>query len=111
MLALRGVLDRLLDELRSQVIAASILAERHASTPMVGRTLTQHAVPTTFGAVAAGWLDGILDAADLVVDARALLPVQLGGAVGTLAAATELAVAARARRRAVRRRRARHDHR
>ncbi|MDX6235152.1 MAG: 3-carboxy-cis,cis-muconate cycloisomerase, partial [Nocardioidaceae bacterium] len=32
MLALRGVLDRLLDELRSQVIAASILAERHVST-------------------------------------------------------------------------------
>ncbi len=91
MLALRGVLDRLLDELRSQVIAASILAERHVTTPMVGRTLTQHAVPTTFGAVAAGWLDGILDAADLVVDARALLPVQLGGAVGTLSAATELA--------------------
>lgn len=91
MLALRAVLDRLLDELRSQVIALSILAERHASTPMVGRTLTQHAVPTTFGAVAAGWLDGILDAADLVVDARALLPVQLGGAVGTLAASSELA--------------------
>ena len=90
-LALRAVLDRLLDELRSHVIALSILAERHASTPMVGRTLTQHAVPTTFGAVAAGWLDGILDAADLVVDARALLPVQLGGAVGTLAASTELA--------------------
>jgi 3-carboxy-cis,cis-muconate cycloisomerase len=91
MLALRAVLDRLLDELRSQVIALSILAERHATTPMVGRTLTQHAVPTTFGAVAAGWLDGILDAADLVVDARALLPVQLGGAVGTLAASSELA--------------------
>ena len=91
MLALRDVLDRLLDELRSQVIALSIVAERHASTPMVGRTLTQHAVPTTFGAVAAGWLDGILDAADLIVDARALLPVQLGGAVGTLAASTELA--------------------
>ncbi|WP_332663933.1 lyase family protein [Aeromicrobium sp.] len=91
MLALRSVLDRVLDELRSQVIALSILAERHASTPVVGRTLTQHAVPTTFGAVAAGWLDGIIDAADLIVDARALLPVQLGGAVGTLAASTELA--------------------
>jgi len=91
MLTLRDVLDRLLDEIRSQTIALSIVAERHVTTPMVGRTLTQHAVPTTFGAVAAGWLDGILDAADLVVDARALLPAQLGGAVGTLAAATELA--------------------
>lgn len=91
MLATRDVLDRLLDELRSQVIALSILAERHAETPVVGRTLTQHAVPTTFGAVVATWLDGIVDAAELVVDARSLLPVQLGGAVGTLAATTELA--------------------
>jgi 3-carboxy-cis,cis-muconate cycloisomerase len=91
MLSLREVLDRLLDELRSQVIALSILAERHAATPMAGRTLTQHAVPTTFGAVAASWLDGVVNAADLVVDARSLLPVQLGGAVGTLAASAELA--------------------
>jgi 3-carboxy-cis,cis-muconate cycloisomerase len=90
-LALRDVLDRLLDELRSQIIAVSILAERHVTTTMVGRTLTQHAVPTTFGAVAASWLDGMLDAAELVVDARSLLPAQLGGAVGTLAATTELA--------------------
>lgn len=85
------VLDRLLDELRSQVIALSILAERHAGTPMVGRTLTQHAVPTTFGAVVASWLDGLVDAAEPVVDARSLLPAQLGGAVGTLAATVELA--------------------
>lgn len=90
-LTLRDVLDRLLDELRSQVIALSILAEHHAATPMVGRTLTQHAVPTTFGAVAASWLDGIVDAAELIVDARTLLPAQLGGAVGTLAATTDLA--------------------
>lgn len=91
MLGLRGVLDRVLVELRAQVSALSLLAEEHAGTPMVGRTLTQHAVPTTFGAVAATWLDGIIDAADLVLDARALLPVQLGGAVGNLSAAAELA--------------------
>ncbi|MEV8373368.1 lyase family protein [Kribbella sp. NPDC056861] len=91
-LMLRDVFDRLLDELRSQVIAASALAESHAETPMVGRTLTQHAVPTTFGAVAASWLDGLVDAAELVVAVRKDLPVQLGGAVGTLAATTELAV-------------------
>jgi 3-carboxy-cis,cis-muconate cycloisomerase len=91
-LTLRDVLSRVLDELRSQVIALTILAERHAWTPMVGRTLTQHAVPTTFGTVVSTWLDGIVDAAELVVDARTLLPAQLGGAVGTLAATTELAV-------------------
>ena len=58
--------DILIDELRAQVTALSRLVAQHADTPMVGRTLTQHAVPTTFGAVAAGWLDGLVDAADLV---------------------------------------------
>ncbi|MCL3819427.1 lyase family protein [Aeromicrobium wangtongii] len=91
MLGLRDVLDQLINQLRAQVTALSDLAARHVDTPMVGRTLTQHAVPTTFGAVAAGWLDGLIDAAELVLDARVLLPVQLGGAVGNLAAATELA--------------------
>ena len=91
MLALRDALDRLIDELRAQVTVLARLAAQHADTPMVGRTLTQHAVPTTFGAVAAGWLDGLVDAADLVLDARSLLPVQLGGAVGTFSAVTELA--------------------
>lgn len=91
MLALRDALERLIGELRAQVTALARLAAQHADTPMVGRTLTQHAVPTTFGAVAAGWLDGLVDAADLVLDARSLLPVQLGGAVGTFSAATELA--------------------
>jgi 3-carboxy-cis,cis-muconate cycloisomerase len=91
MLGLRGVLDRVLAELRAQVTALSLLAERHARTPMVGRTLTQHAVPTTFGAVAAAWLDGIIDTTDLVLDARVLLPVQVGGAAGNLSAAAELA--------------------
>ncbi len=56
---------------------------------MAGRTLTQHAVPTTFGLKAAQWLQGVLDARE---DLRALrFPVQVGGAAGTLAAATELA--------------------
>lgn len=91
MLSLRDALERLIGELRAQVTALARLAAQHAHTPMVGRTLTQHAVSTTFGAVTAGWLDGLVDAADLVLDARSLLPVQLGGAVGTLSAVTELA--------------------
>jgi 3-carboxy-cis,cis-muconate cycloisomerase len=87
----RDVLDRLADELRSQILAVSILAEHHAESPMVGRTLTQHATPTTFGAVAAAWLDGIVDAAEVAAAARRSLPAQLGGAVGTLASTVELA--------------------
>lgn len=65
------------------------LADRHRGTLMVARTLTQPAVPTTFGAKAATWLEGVLDA-DEALAARSW-PVQLGGAGGTLAALVELA--------------------
>ncbi len=58
---------------------------------MAGRTLTQHAVPITFGLKAAGWLDGILDAAVDLTTAGTALPVQAGGAAGTAAALAELA--------------------
>jgi 3-carboxy-cis,cis-muconate cycloisomerase len=56
---------------------------------MVARTLTQHAVPTTFGLRAAGWLTGVLDAYDDL--AGLVFPVQVGGAAGTMAATVELA--------------------
>lgn len=68
------------------------LVDRHRDTPMAGRTLTQHAVPITFGLKAAGWLTGVLDARDRV--RRVLdggLPVSLGGAAGTLGAYAEYA--------------------
>ncbi|MEU9040563.1 MULTISPECIES: 3-carboxy-cis,cis-muconate cycloisomerase [unclassified Kitasatospora] len=60
------------------------LAAEHRLTPMAGRTLTQHAVPTTFGLKAAGWRSLVLDSADRLAAVR--LPAQLGGAAGTLAA-------------------------
>ena len=53
---------------------------------MAGRTLTQHAVPVTFGLKAATWLHLVLDAVERVRRTRASLPVSLGGAAGTLAA-------------------------
>ncbi len=53
---------------------------------MPGRTLTQHAVPTTFGLKAAGWRSLALDARDRLAAVRDRLPAQLGGAAGTLAA-------------------------
>ncbi|UUN25376.1 3-carboxy-cis,cis-muconate cycloisomerase [Streptomyces sp. FIT100] len=62
------------------------LAAAHRTTPMPGRTLTQHAVPTTFGLKAAGWRALVLDAHDRLARVRATLPAQLGGAAGTLAA-------------------------
>jgi 3-carboxy-cis,cis-muconate cycloisomerase len=94
MLCLRDVIDRVEDELRSQVEALSRLADAHRSTIMTGRTLTQHAVPITFGLKASGWLTGVIDAAEAVGQARTGLAAQAGGAAGTLAAVTQLASSA-----------------
>ncbi|MCA1846658.1 MAG: hypothetical protein LC792_26375 [Actinobacteria bacterium] len=63
------------------------MAIDHRQTVIAGRTLLQQALPTTFGAKAAGWLSGLDDAADLLASVRKRrLSVQLGGGAGTLAA-------------------------
>jgi 3-carboxy-cis,cis-muconate cycloisomerase len=63
------------------------LADSHRETPMPARTLLQHALPTSFGLKAAGWLDALGDArARLAALGRDGLALQLGGAAGTLAA-------------------------
>ena len=91
MLCLRDAVDLVHDELRGQVEALSRLADAHRSTVMAGRTLTQHAVPITFGLKVSGWLTGVLDAADALGRTRSGLAAQVGGAAGTLAAVTQLA--------------------
>ncbi|MFD5250308.1 adenylosuccinate lyase family protein [Amycolatopsis sp. NPDC058340] len=67
------------------------LAEEHRDLVMPGRTLALQAVPVTFGLKAAGWLHSILAAEDGLRRVRAMLPVQLGGAAGTLAGYVEYA--------------------
>jgi 3-carboxy-cis,cis-muconate cycloisomerase len=70
-------------------VAASLvdLTRGHRDTLQIGRTLLQHAAPTTFGLVCAGWLTGVDDAlVQLDRVRRERLAVQFGGAVGTLAA-------------------------
>ncbi|WP_407697125.1 3-carboxy-cis,cis-muconate cycloisomerase [Streptoalloteichus hindustanus] len=62
------------------------LAAAHRDTVLPGRTLTQHAVPTTFGLKAVGWRSLVLDARRRLAATRDALPAQLGGAGGTLAA-------------------------
>lgn len=74
----------LFGELRAVVQALSTLAREHRHSVMAGRTLLQQGEPTTFGLKAAGWLVGLVDAADGLSTASAI-PVQLGGPVGTLA--------------------------
>jgi 3-carboxy-cis,cis-muconate cycloisomerase len=87
----REVLSRILDDTTAQVRVMIDLAETHRSTPTLARTLTQAALPSTMGAKVARWLTGVLDAAEPLAGLSASLPVQAGGAAGTLAAATELA--------------------
>ena len=87
-LCLNEAAERVREELTVQIRGLVALADEHRQSIMAGRTLTQHAVPTTFGLKAAGWLEGILDAA---ADLNTLeFPIQIGGAAGTLAAPTEL---------------------
>jgi 3-carboxy-cis,cis-muconate cycloisomerase len=92
MLATRAVVDELMSQLAEQISALALLAATHRGTPMVARTLTQHAVPTTFGVKAATWCNVVVDAYQQLSALR--MPVQIGGAGGTLAATTELAALA-----------------
>ncbi|MFD6433262.1 3-carboxy-cis,cis-muconate cycloisomerase [Streptomyces venezuelae] len=85
MLLSARALDLILADLARTERALAHLAAAHRDTVMPGRTLTQHAVPTTFGLKAAGWRSLVLDARDRLIDVRASLPAQLGGAAGTLA--------------------------
>jgi 3-carboxy-cis,cis-muconate cycloisomerase len=86
MLVARRGLDLLLGELDGLSEACAALALEHRSTPMAARTLLQHAVPTTFGYKAAGWLIAVREARARVAEVRTeRLAVQLGGAAGTLA--------------------------
>ncbi|MFF1676403.1 3-carboxy-cis,cis-muconate cycloisomerase [Streptomyces sp. NPDC058256] len=88
MLVAARTLDLVLGDLDRTERALALLAAEHRETVMPGRTLTQHAVPTTFGLKAAGWRSLVLDARDRVAAVRGSLPAQLGGAAGTLAAFT-----------------------
>lgn len=86
MLVAHRTLGPVLADLDRVQRALARLAAAHRDTVLPGRTLTQHAVPTTFGLKAAGWRSLVLDARDRAVAVRASLPAQLGGAAGTLAA-------------------------
>jgi 3-carboxy-cis,cis-muconate cycloisomerase len=86
MLVARRALTAIQGDVDAAGDAAARLAAEHRRTVMAGRTLLQQALPTTFGAKAAGWLSGLDDAADLLATVRRhRLAVQLGGGAGTLA--------------------------
>jgi len=75
----------LLDQRLEQLLARlRKLAARHARTPMLARTRSQGAVPTTFGLKAALWADPLQRHRTRLAEIRPrLLRAQLGGAAGT----------------------------
>lgn len=87
--ALMLMASRSLRVIRAELTTAAsglmTLAQTHRDTLCVARSLTQHALPTTFGLRSANWLSGVLLAAKRLDVAAAALPLQWGGAVGTLA--------------------------
>ena len=86
-LQLRSALDLLESELGRLTNQLATLARKHRTTPITGRTWLQHALPTTFGFVVAGWLDALLRCESQLSTLRETsLALQFGGAVGTLAA-------------------------
>jgi 3-carboxy-cis,cis-muconate cycloisomerase len=87
MLVARRALPVILADLARAAEACAELADRHRETLLVGRTLLQQALPLTFGLKAATWMAGIDEVrAELARVRDRALAVQLGGAVGTLAA-------------------------
>lgn len=89
MLVAARTLEIIKADLEATASALGDLAREHRDTTMPGRTLTAHAVPTTFGLKAAGWRQLTLDALERLN--RLVLPVSLGGAAGTQAAYAEYA--------------------
>lgn len=79
-------LAQLADDLAAQ-------AERHAATPLAGRTWLQHATPVTLGMKLAGLLGAVTRQRQRLAELKPrLLVLQFGGAAGTLAALGEQAL-------------------
>ncbi|RKR20198.1 lyase family protein [Arthrobacter oryzae] len=88
MLLAAGAVREVLAEVKAATSALAALADAHADTLCVGRSLTQHSLPYSFGLRAAQWFAGLAAAARRLETLE--LPVQTGGAAGTLAAGTVL---------------------
>jgi 3-carboxy-cis,cis-muconate cycloisomerase len=93
MLVAKRALAPLLANAHGASDAAASLATRYRDTPVMGVTLLQDAVPTSFGLRAAGWMTAIDEAGGAVREVP--LPVQMGGPVGQREPSVAAAVAAK----------------
>ena len=86
-LQLRAALTALESDLARLAAGLAALAKKHASTPLAGRTWLQQGPPVTLGLKAAGFLSAVERHRVRLGELRSrALTLQLGGAVGTLAA-------------------------
>ncbi|WP_248742789.1 MULTISPECIES: 3-carboxy-cis,cis-muconate cycloisomerase [unclassified Pseudomonas] len=92
-LQLRQALVLIEGELAQLADALATQAQRHAATPLAGRTWLQHATPVTLGMKIAGWLGAVTRSRQRLRELKPrLLVLQFGGASGTLAALGEQAL-------------------
>ena len=91
-LQLRRASDLLKSDLVRLAGALAFQTERHAKTPIIGRTWLQHATPVTLGMKIAGWLGALTRHRQRLSELEPrLLCLQFGGASGSLAALGEQA--------------------
>lgn len=83
MLRLRQALTLIEGRLVAAASALATLAEAEAETPMAARTYGQVAVPSSFGALVAGWGWPVIRAVERLRALRPRLCVSLAGAGGT----------------------------
>ena len=84
-LQIADALDLIAGDLTAIVAGLARLVRAQRKTPCAGRTYGQHAVPVTFGYVAATWLSGVAQAASGLPRVRErVLVASLGGPAGTL---------------------------
>lgn len=87
-----GILDACLAE---TIVTMTALAEAHANTPMIGRTLGQHAQPITFGKKVSVWIGEYSRHRERIANLRARLrrSATLKGAVGNYSGLGDRAIA------------------
>lgn len=89
-LQVREGLDVVERDLAAVAQALEELTDRHAETPMMGRTHMVHAIPITFGLKTASWLDEVNRHRDRLAALRDRVEVvEFFGATGTLASLGE----------------------
>jgi 3-carboxy-cis,cis-muconate cycloisomerase len=92
-LQLRQALEQIESDLAQLADSLAAQAQRHAATPLAGRTWLQHATPVTLGMKIAGWLGAVTRSRQRLRELKPrLLVLQFGGASGTLAALGEQAL-------------------